>query len=131
METPLHRCMAKGMQKENDELSRSFSWVTAKKGVLELHSDSLGFRDWRIAYADIEDARLYSIWSILPGYVLQIKSNGRVYQFGLNAGKFWRGELPFPVEREKGAVKNTIYSELIRILIVAYVVYLIWSYSGK
>ena len=36
--------------------------------------------------------------------VLVVKAKDRTFQFGLMGGKFWEGDLPFPVEREAGPV---------------------------
>jgi hypothetical protein len=55
----------------------------------------------------------------IPGYILRIRTNSQIYQFGLNSGAFWKGELPFPVRRERIRLKYSPFSILIRLLWLA------------
>jgi hypothetical protein len=56
--------------------------------------------DWRIPYDAIDEAVLFSTKQMfIPCYVPRAAAGGRIYQFGLNPGLFWRGDLPFPVIR--------------------------------
>lgn len=75
-------------------------------------------------YSDIEEAVLFSMpWLIFTAYVLRIKSKGQIYQFGVNPGSFWKKELPFPVKREKAKENYWRIVNVIRIAILAFILY--------
>jgi len=76
--------------------------VTSRRGKLYVMSDALELGDWRIPYSEIDEAILFSIRQMfIPCYVLCVTSKGKTYQFGLNPGSFWEGNLPFPIRRER------------------------------
>lgn len=128
MNKPIYRCMTKATTAEGDELRRSANWIVARRAILKVMPDALVCGDWRIPYDQIDEAVLFSIWSIYPGFLLRIKSSGKIYQFGLNWNPFWKKELPFPVKREKGKLKYSTFSLLIRLLVLAYIGYCAWKY---
>ena len=129
MSEVLHRCMTKATTAEGDDVRRSLSWVVSRRGFLEIRDDSLVCGDWTIPYADISEAVLFSLrGAIFPGYVLRIKSGNQLYQFGLNSGKFWRGELPFACERESARIGYSWFSTAVRIFLLGYVVYTLWQW---
>jgi len=69
--------MVKATTAEGDDIRRSFNWATARRGILKVMSDSLVCGDWIIPYDQIEDATLFSFWSLyLPGYILRVKTAG-------------------------------------------------------
>ena len=88
--------MVKATTAEDDDIRRSFNWVVARRGILKVMPDSLVCGDWTIPYGQIEDATLFSFWSLfLPGHILRVKAEGKIYQFGLNWNPFWKKDLPF------------------------------------
>ena len=68
---------------------------------------------------------------IIPVYVLRAKSKGMVYQFGLNPNRYWKGELPFPITRQKMRLGYSTYSIAVRVVLVAIVIYLLWGRFGR
>ena len=127
MAKPLHRCMTKTTTAEGDCVRHSLNWVLSRRGILEIGTDALACGDWRIPYSEIDDAVLYSVRQMLiPGYVLLIRSQGVVYQFGLNWGRFWSGEMPFPVRRESARLGYSWYSIAVRVALLGLVVYWLW-----
>lgn len=117
--------MTKATTAEGEDLRHSFNWVVSRRGILKVMPDALICGDWRIPYDQIEDAILFSIWSIFPGFLLRIKCSGTVYQFGVNWNVFWKKDLPFPVTRERGKLKYSAFSIVIRAILFGYVAYLI------
>lgn len=93
--------------------------------------DALVCGDWRIPYKQIDEAILYSIWSILPGFLLRIRTGETIYQFGLNWNPFWKKELPFPVTREKGKLKYSSFSIVARAVLLGYIAYFVWKYISR
>ena len=62
----------------------------ARNVVHEVRSDALVCGDWRIPYGEIDEAVLIRTSQMfIPCYVLKVKSRGRIYQFGLNPGRYW------------------------------------------
>jgi len=127
-EKPLYQCMTKATTAERDHLRRSFNWVVSRRAILKVMPNALVCRNWVIPYDQIDEAILFSTRQLfIPCYLLRVKSGGTTYQFGLNPGGYWKGELPFPVKREKAKTSYSPFSLIIRILILAYIVYLIWE----
>jgi hypothetical protein len=128
----LHRCMTKATTAEGDDIRRGFNWMLSRRGMLKVTTASLVCGDWTIPYDDISQAVLFSIrGAIFPCYVLRVKSGNRIYQFGLNGGKwgkFWKGELPFECERDSARIGYSWFSATVRILLVGYAAYLLWQW---
>lgn len=124
----LHRCMTKATTAEGDDIRRSLNWMLSRRGLLKVFDDHLECGDWNIAYSEIEESVLFRTRQMfIPCYVLRIKTHGIVYQFGLNPGKYWSGELPFPAARESAVIGYSWYSIGIRIAAIAAIAYLLWN----
>jgi hypothetical protein len=125
----LHKCVTKAMTAEGDDIRHSPNWVYWRRSLLQVYEERLECGDWVIPYSEIEEAVLFRTRELfIPGYVLRLKAQGQVYEFGLNTGRFWAGELPFPVRRERLG-----YSRLnIAVLVLAAlaVAYWLWSRWG-
>jgi len=128
MDKSIFKCMTKATTAEGEDLRRSFNWVVARRAMLQVMPDALVCGDWRIPYDKIDEAVLYSICSVFPGYLLRIRVSGTIYQFGLNWNPFWKKELPFTVSREKGRLKLSTYSLFVRLTLLAYFTYLTWKH---
>jgi hypothetical protein len=129
MKNQLYKCMAKATVCESQEVRRSLNWLTSRRGTLKVMPDALEFRDWRIPYAEIDDAILVATSQMfIPCYILLISSHGTHYQFGLNPGAFWKGELPFPVKRQRMKLGYSKWSLLIRLILVLSLLYLVGSW---
>jgi hypothetical protein len=63
---------------------------------------------------------------LVPGYVLLVRSRGLVYQFGLNWGRFWSRDLPFPVKRERARLGYSSYSIAVRVALLGALAYWLW-----
>lgn len=124
----LHRCITKATTAEGDDIRYSLNWVLARRGTLKVWTDALVCGDWRIPYSEIEEAVLIRTSQMfIPGYVLRVKSHGAIYQFGLNLGRYWTRELPFPVRREKARLGYSRFSIILRVvIIIAIVAYVLW-----
>ncbi|MFH1442051.1 MAG: hypothetical protein ABIH18_08450 [Candidatus Omnitrophota bacterium] len=129
MEKIIHKCMVKATKKEGENIHCSLNWAFARRGRLYVMSDSLKCRDWKIPYSEIEESIIYSIpWLFTHAYVLLVKSKGQIYQFGLNPGRFWKDDFPFPVKREKIHNKYWNIVNIIRFIIFGWLAF--WIISG-
>lgn len=125
----LHRCMTKATTAEGDDIRRSFNWVTARRGILKIYDDHLELGNWHLPYHDFDEAILFSIrQTFIPGYVLRVKTQGSIYQFGLNYSRFWKRDLPFSVERQPMRLKLSRFSMAIRTISLFGLGYLIWQF---
>jgi len=116
--------MTKATNKEGEKIHSSFNWAFSRRGMLYIMSDSLKCGDWEIPYSDIEESKIYSVpWLFTNAYVLVIKIRGQIYQFGLNPGRFWKGNLPFPVKRESLDNRYWNIINLIRIILFGFLAY--------
>lgn len=104
------------------------NWLLSRRGTLKVFDDHLECGDWCVNYADIREAVLYSVRSnfVIPCYVLKVETAEKQYHFGLNPGKFWKSELPFPVRREKGRLGYSLFSLAVRAVLIGYLLYLGW-----
>ena len=123
--------MTKGTTAEGENLGRSLNWVVARRGILKVMPDALVCGDWRIPYEQIDEAELFTIRSIFPGFLLRVRTGDTIYQFGLNWNPFWKKELPFPVTREKVNLKYSVFSIVVRVALLGYAVYAIWKYLNR
>jgi hypothetical protein len=123
----LHQYMAKATTAEGDDIRYSHNWVMSRRGILRVTTEGLECGNWYISYSDIQEAVLFSTRQMfIPGYVLRVRTNSQIYQFGLNPGAFWKGDLPFPVQRERIRLKYSPFSILVRLLWLAAMAYFIW-----
>ncbi|NEQ51639.1 MAG: hypothetical protein F6K11_16120 [Leptolyngbya sp. SIO3F4] len=124
--------MTKATTAEGDDIRRSLNWVTARRGILKIHDDHLELGAWHLFYKDFDEAVLFSIrQTLIPGYVLRIKTQGTIYQFGLNYSRFWKKDLPFPVERRRMKLKLSWSSLVIRVVSLIFLGYLLWKYFAS
>ena len=127
----IHQCMTKGVIAEGDQLKHGPNWVLARRGRLKIFQDHLECGDWMIEYHDIKNATLYSVQQFIivvpiPGYVLKIETEDKTYFFGLNFNKYWKNEQPFPVERQNARLGFSLFSIVIRLIVLGYIVYFLW-----
>lgn len=122
---PLFRGMTKAVIAEGDQLRHGPAWITARRGILQVHADRLVCGDWIIPFTEIREAVLSSFRSTfgIPGYVLRVDTEAKTYHFGLNGNRYWKGELPFPVRREKVKLRYSAFSIVARLLLVGFVIY--------
>ena len=105
------------------------NWLFSRRAVLKVFDDHLVCGDWKVDYRDIQSAVLYSIRSFfLPGYVRRVDTVGKTYHFGLQGGRYWRGTLPFTVQREKGRIGYSPFSIVVRAVLIGCLLHLLWSW---
>ncbi len=131
----LYRCFTKATISTGDQRQYGPRWVTSRRALLRVYDDRLECGNWMIPYAGMTDAVLYSFRSSflrIPGYVLTVTTPEKTYHFGLNGwGKFWNGELPFPVRREQGQLKFSGFSIALRILLLVYLLYALGTWLSS
>ncbi len=125
--------MTKAVIADGDQLESGPQWLTSRRGRLKLFDDHLECGNWSIRYEDIREALLTSFRSHIlqiPGYVLAIRTDTQTYHFGLNGWRYWDGELPFPVKRTQARLRMSLFSFLVRAMVLGYIVYVVWRWIG-
>ena len=117
--------MTKATTAEGDQIRFGPNWVTARRGSLKVFQNHLECGDWKIGYVEIKESVLYSVRTnfVIPGYVLKVATENKTYHFGLNYGRFWKGTLPFEVQREKGKMNYSPFSIAVRVLLYGALAY--------
>ena len=125
--------MAKATVASGDQLKYGPNWLFSRRAQLRVFSDRIECGDWRIGNSEIKHAVLFAIRQslVIPGYVLKVETAEKTYHFGLNYSAFWKGELPFTVERTKGRLAYSPFSIVIRFIALGAVAYLLWQHFTK
>ena len=119
--------MTKATAAEGDDVRRLQNWLLSRGGILVVGTDSLACGNWRVPYDVIDEAVLFRVRHMfIPGYVLRIKTRDTTYQFGLNWGRFWSRELPFPVRRERARLGFSWYSLAVRVALLGVFASMLW-----
>ncbi|MEO1590906.1 MAG: hypothetical protein AAFU71_06405 [Cyanobacteria bacterium J06632_22] len=128
----LYRCFTKATTAEGDDIRRSLNWVTARRTFLKVYTDRIECGPWLIPHTAIDEAVLFRVTQFfIPGYVLRIKTHCEIYQFGLNWNPFWKGDLPFPVERSVAHIKWSAFSIAVRLAALGGGGFLLWDYFAR
>jgi hypothetical protein len=132
VDQPVYSCITKAIVADGNQLRTGPKWVTSRRGRLKLFGDRLECGDWTIPYVNIREAVLSSFRSPIlriPGYLLAVRTDSDTYHFGLNGGRYWEGELPFPVQRQKARLKMSMISIVARVLLIGYALYVVWGWA--
>ncbi|WP_437200950.1 hypothetical protein [Planctomicrobium sp. SH664] len=131
----LYQCMTKATRVRSGQLTYGLHWALSRRAFLKIFEDRLECGNWRIPYSDIRKAVLCSLRTIffrVPGYILTIETDERIYHFGLNGwGQFWLGDLPFPVKRESGKPQLSWFSIVVRLILLGAIVFNLWQWISS
>lgn len=121
----IYRCWTKATTGEAGTPRRSANWALARRDWFKVFPDRVECGDWTIPVDRIRSATLYKAADfVFPGLVLELQTETATYQFGFNPWVKVHRHLPFtPEVREIGEV--SWLTVLIRVLLVAYVAFLI------
>ena len=111
--------------KSNTNIKRSLNWVTSQRAVILLTNKRIKCGKWDILLDDIISAQLVKIRTTFgPGQVIKIiTKDGSNFQFGMQANEAWSNQTVLPLTIEKGKLKFSVFSIIIRLIIVGYIIY--------
>lgn len=111
------------------DITRGASWVTSQRAVLMLTTSKIICGKWIIPLDQIQSSKLLRITSLFgAGAVLKIQTkDGKNYQFGMQVNPEWTQQQVIPLTPEAAEVKNSIFSIVIRIIALAYLLYLLYE----
>lgn len=123
-----YKCFCKATNREDKEPRLSHNWVAAKRGMFKVFEDRVECGDWSIPYSDIESAHLYKAKQMfMPVNVLKLVTRSGNYQFGFNPWANPFKHLGVEFETSKIKLKHSVYSIVVRLVLIAYLGYWVWE----
>ena len=106
-----------------DVPTSSKEWTRAKKCSLTVDKTQLIFDDNTIRYEDIEHATITIYQSALffEYGILSVNSHGVTHHFGIKYDDFWKGPLPFEVDRVSTETPFLLFRKGLILLIIVYI----------
>ncbi len=113
----------------NQDIQRGLDWVTSQRAVVLLTDKKIVCGKWTIPLDTISTAQLLKINSLFGGgQILKIRTmDDRNYQFGMQLNPEWTSQQILSLTLEKGQVKHSAYSIIVRLVVVGYIIY--WLYE--
>ncbi|HBD94751.1 MAG: hypothetical protein A2015_01550 [Spirochaetes bacterium GWF1_31_7] len=119
---------AKGVKLKNDKVPEyGKEWVIAKRCALLISEKQIIAGNWNINISDIKEAEVIKFGTIYgKGMVLKINTNNNeYYQFGLQYNKVLEEQNIITINIKKQELKLSIFSLLIRLLALGFLLYYI------
>jgi len=113
----------------NQDIQRGLDWVTSQRAVVLLTDKKIVCGKWTILLDTITSAKLIKINSLFGGgQVLKVQTTDKKsYQFGMRHNPEWTNQQSLPLTFEKGTVKYSVFSIIIRLIAIGYLIY--WLYQ--
>lgn len=113
----------------NQNIQRGLDWVTSQRGVVMLTDKKIICGKFTIPLDTISKAQLFKINSLFgAGQVLKVQTtDDKNYQFGMQLNPEWTNQQRLPLTLEKGQVKDSAFSVIVRLIAVGYLIY--WLYE--
>jgi hypothetical protein len=113
----------------NQDIQRGLDWVISQRAVVLLTENKIICGKWSIPLDTISTAQLLKINSLFgAGQILKVQTtDDKNYQFGMQLNPEWTNQQRLPLKYEKGQVKYSAFSIIIRIILVGYLIY--WLYE--
>ena len=114
----------------NQDIQRGLDWVTSQRAVVMLTDKKIVCGKWTIPLDKISTVQLIKINSLFgDGQVLKVQTTDeKNYQFGMQLNPEWTNQQQLPLTLEKGQVKNSVFSIIVRVIAVGYLIY--WLYDS-
>lgn len=113
----------------NQDIQRGLDWVTSQRAVVLLTDKKIICGKWTIPLDTIQTAQLLKINSLFGGgQVLKVQTtDDKNYQFGMQLNPEWMSQKQLPLTLEKGQIKHSAFSIIVRLIAVGYLIY--WLYQ--
>jgi hypothetical protein len=113
----------------NQDIQRGLDWVTSQRAVVMLTDKKIVCGKWTIPLDTISIAQLIKINSLFgDGQVLKVQTtDDKNFQFGMQLNPEWTNQQRLPLTLEKGQVKYSAFSIIVRVITVGYLIY--WIYE--
>ena len=113
----------------NQDIQRGVDWVTSQRAVVMLTDKKIVCGKWTIPLETISTAQLIKINSLFgDGQVLKVQTtDDKNFQFGMQFNPEWTNQQRLPLTLEKGQVKHSEFSIIVRVIAVGFLIY--WIYE--
>lgn len=113
------------MTNGSQTITKGVDWVTSQRAVVILTDKRIKSGKWDIPLEKVEQAQLLKIGSLFgSGQVLKIQTmDNEHYQFGMQLNPDWTNQQSLPLTLEKGEVKYSFFSIVVRLMAVGYLIY--------
>ncbi len=116
---------------DHDELPKSSKqWTRAKKYKLVIDKEGLSYGGFFTPFEDIEKATMHIYQSafFFEYSILSIKSGKSTHYFGIKYSDYWKGDLPFELEKIHEKSPYLLFRKSLIILIL---IYIFWEVVKK
>jgi hypothetical protein len=113
----------------NQDIKHGLDWATSQRAVVLLTDKKIICGKLSIPLDTIATAQLLKIKSLFGGgQVLKVQTtDDKNYQFGMQLNPEWTSQQQLPLKLEKGQVKYSVFSIIVRLIAVGYLIY--WLYE--
>lgn len=127
-----YRAWCKATNSEDSSPRYSHNWLLSRRGWFRIFEDRIECGDWRIPLGSVEKAIAYKTKQMfIPVTVLQLITADGSYQFGFNPWATPLDHIGIDIEEQKVKLKYSPFSVMLRVAVVVYLVYWLWSEYGK
>ena len=131
MDEPLYRAWTKGTIQGEGEPRYGLHWINSRRARFRVFADRVQCGDWIIPNSSIKEAVVFKSWQgLIPVSVLRLTTGDRTYQFGFNPWARVEQHLPFEFRTEAIKLKYSAVSFVLRLAVLAYLMYWLWSTFG-
>ena len=125
---PIYKCWCKATSREDNEPRYSQNWVTSKRAWFKAYRDRIECDSWVIPFSEVTKAVIYNTRQMfVPVQVLQLITEKGNFQFAFNPWASPSKHLTLDVRQEDIRLKYSLFSIVVRVLIVSYIVYWVWD----
>ncbi len=128
MSKPRYRCWTKATNKEVGEPRFSHHWATSRRAWFKVFDDRVECGDWVLPVSSITQAVVFkSRYWFVPASVLRLRTSAATYQFGFNPWCRVGSYLPFEFTTEEIQPAYSVFSFVVRLAVVSYLIYWLWT----
>ena len=123
-----YKAWCKATNREHSDPRYSHNWVLSKRAWFRIYDNRIECAAWTIPKESIKKAVVYKAKQMfIPISVLLLVTENGSYQFGFNPWADPIKHLGIDVEEQTMKVTYSPFSIVIRVALVAYVAYWLWS----
>ncbi len=117
----IYKCFCKATNRETGKPRYSHNWLFSKRAFLKVFESRLECGRWIIPFENIRNMKLCWVsYGFFSAAILQVQTEDRTYQFGLNPwAKPWK-HIPIEYSEEDIRLEYSWFSIALRLLILAY-----------
>ena len=127
-----YKAWCKATNREDSEPRYSQNWVAAKRAWFRVYPNRIECGDWSIPFEEVKKTivyRTHQMW--IPVTVLHLITENGSFQFGFNPWANPIKHLSLDFEEQKVRLKYSLFSIVLRVVVVLYLCFWLWQEYGK